>query len=351
MKKIGLFVLVITALLGCAANQRSLADKCAGFSPCIVKNDILILSDGDQAAGWQGAALTARTAFYQYFGKDAAPVAIVPGGQIDETMTQALRAAGYTLHLPWLTDADKQALQIGSIREQIRNQTKDLQQAQQDALIAQALQQAGLSEDRPDPDNSKAQTAEELGALTHELGHLWFIEAFEKEDFAGPVPAKRYGGWAPDWLDETAAILLENDQLTLARRTQFENLATTDLYALSTFLTMEHPSLQATAALEQRFGAQSDDGGSRAIVLTGKEAEEFQRLSAGGDPLLFYLQVRAFTDFILATTADERIFAGLTSFLQQGRSFEDWVADRPEFMSFSDLQSQWDRWVASRLTQ
>ncbi|MEO0851544.1 MAG: hypothetical protein AAFY04_09070, partial [Pseudomonadota bacterium] len=97
MKKIGLFVLILTVLLACATNERSPANTCAGFSPCILKNDILILSDGDQAAGWQDAALTARAAFYQYFGKDAAPVAIVPGGQIDETMTQALRAAGYTL--------------------------------------------------------------------------------------------------------------------------------------------------------------------------------------------------------------------------------------------------------------
>ncbi|HEX8308619.1 MAG TPA: hypothetical protein VF645_09405 [Allosphingosinicella sp.] len=73
--------------------------------------------------------------------------------------------------------------------------------------------------------------------LRHEIGHDLFIRYL--------VPSSRedqYGGDAPDWLDEMAAIAFEGAALTASRRRHAARYAReATLVPLGQFLTMTHP--------------------------------------------------------------------------------------------------------------
>lgn len=337
---------VLTALLlvpaGCTVHSVS---ACATLNPCISENGIAVIGDDDSAQELLSVAGAGSEEFFRYFGHRAVPSAIVPGGVIATELGQQIEAAGFDVALPWLSAADRDMLRDAAIREQVLAQTQQLAPEQREAMIKLALAKArqavgGASSKMP---------ATQQGALTHELGHMWFKAAFQPGSQETQAKADHgYGGWAPDWLDETAAILLENSELRGARREAFRTAATEDLYPLGEFLTMTHPALASAQRLAAKF-EDSEGTGSRAIVLSGDEADAFLAESKAGDPSVFYAQTQGFIDFVFALTDDERTFAHLARALSEGRGFEQWLADHPDLPdSIEALQEGWARWLEQR---
>ena len=333
-------ILPLAFLTSCALTPMHKASGCGNFDPCQTQNGIAVLAEPEIAQPILLLAQSGREAFQRYFGVEAAPIAIVLGGEITTDLHDDLKAAGYVLSLPWISAADKNKLKQSSIRRQVMEQTKGMIASQQEAILKMALAKASSA---PSPEGDMSAT--EQGALTHELGHLWFIAAYKP---AGEEVKGRhgYGGWAPDWLDETAAILLENETLTERRRNAFKMMKIEDLYPLETFLTMEHPALKSAHAFNKKVVGQIPSSGTRAIVLSGEEAEAFLKASGNANPANFYTQARGFADYVMTMTGDEQIFAKLARHLSKGGTVENWLSLTDGLADdVAALSQDWIEWV------
>ncbi len=141
--------------------------------------------------------------------------------------------------------------------------------------------------------------------LPHEIGHEIFIR------FLMPrTGADEYGGGAPDWLDEMAAIALEDASGVQLRREEARRHAQSGaLIPLARLLTMPHPEWQpkGSAADARRPGAVRQPGSP--------------------DTPAYYATVRALFDFLIDRTADERVIPRLVERIKQGDSVEKWLLD------------------------
>lgn len=200
--------------------------------------------------------------------------------------------------------------------------TQGLGAVQADQMVARALANGGA-------DGGKA--ALDAGMLPHELGHLWFTQAFWPT--AGQVEdgVSHYGGPGPDWLDALAAVLLEDAPTTDRRRVQMDLLLQGEvvpaigpvagretLLDLKGFLSRPHPAL----ARVQMNAPNLPSGGGIALVYT----------PAGGGPnpvvqeRLFYIQARGFADFLIDKTERATVFADIAQALADGRTFPEWLS-------------------------
>lgn len=325
------------------------AGDCDVLGPCVSIGNIAVMAEDAIADPILSTAQDGAVSFKRYFGAENAPIAIVPGGEITPDLQRDLKAAGYALSLPWISAADKAALRETRIRQQVLEQTKNMTAEQQESILKMALAKAGSASS---PQGEMNDT--EQGALTHELGHMWFIAAFQPAD-EEVKGGHGYGGWAPDWLDEIAAILLENETLTEKRREAFRTMAAEDMYPLETFLTMDHPALKSALALSEKIGLNKDVGGqekrtgSRAIVLSGKDAEAFLKASGDSNPANFYTQARGFADYVMAETGDEQIFMKLAIHLSRGDTFENWLTEIETLPDrLQELDEDWRDWLSAR---
>lgn len=338
-------------LMACSSVAQTDASR-ADASPCIAlklecsgSGNILIVGSAEEHADLLNTALAASEKFEDTFDRSPAKTVIVPGGVISADMTKALKAAGYPVQLPWVSAADKAKLREASIVRQVEEQTKGLPQAVKESAMKQALAavKAGVEDQQAN--------ALQAGAFAHELGHMWFINAFSPGNSERQT-GHAYGGWAPDWLDETAAVLMENPALNKRRRAAFKGFAFEDVIPLAEFLTMEHPAAQSAKELRNLLPSTSSDGPSsesRAIVLTGKEAEEFLKKSGGNKAANFYAQVQVFSDFLLSYSDDTAIYISLTEGLLAGASFETWLAGKGQEwglpQSVEALDAAWLKWI------
>lgn len=330
-------------LVACTVTPSVKAADCGDIDSCVAIGNIAVLAEDSIADPILRTAQDGAVLFQRYFGSENVPIAIVPGGKITPDLDATLKQAGYEVSLPWISAADKQALVESSIRKQVMKQTKGMPAEQQEAIIKMALAKS-LTEGSPDSDMS----ATEQGALTHELGHMWFIAAFKPEG-AEAGGGYGYGGWAPDWLDETAAILLENEALTAQRRKAFKTMPLEDFYPLKEFLSMEHPALKSVQALQEKFDDKEGEDGSRAIILTGEEGQAFLKASGGSDPANFYTQSRGFADYVIEATGNEQVFAELARHLADGKSFENWLAQTKGLPNDMEaLDKDWKAHLSSR---
>ena len=306
--------------MGAAHAQAGVEQACAALpDPCLASGNIVVLAPEDVAPAMLASAHEASRRFETYFRVAPRPAAIVSGGEVSTDLKARLESEGINTVLPWLSASDRARMK----EESIRRQLADLPDSVRDAAIRQALAQTST----PDPKDSGL-ADQESGALRHELGHLWFMAAFTPEDAARQT-GHGYGGWAPDWLDETAAILLETPSLADKRRQSFhETHKHEHLKDLATFLSMVHPSAGAARQLQQSArNADQDAPGTagRVMFLSGEEAEAFLRASGGAAAPAFYGQARLFADFLMEKTGDEQVFASITRHHAAGGNFESWL--------------------------
>lgn len=277
---------------------------------------------------------SASEEFAALFGRIPPPTAIVSGGIITPAQRMTLAADGYTVLLPWIDGQAKAEMRRASVRQQVTAQMADASEAVREAAITQTLRQLGSAV-------NTLSREQELGALAHELSHMWFIDLFTQPGET-PEGGHAYGGWAPDWLDEMAAVLLENDYLMDRRRVRFKAMGEARRIPLSEFLTMEHPGAKAAAALGRQQAA-AGGGGTRIITLSGEEARQFIAASGGERAPDFYSQVLVFSDYLEARTGRNDMVAVIATALSKGQMFEDWLADNPTDLprSISELEADW----------
>lgn len=144
--------------------------------------------------------------------------------------------------------------------------------------------------------------------LRHELMHQFFIKLL----WPNSKGSDQYGGDAPDWLDEAAAIAGEPPYLIRARRARFmQMLEGGTVIPMRHFLRMEHPILASirAAPLPEREGQWTVS-----IRRQSKESDEAVRL------LDYYAQVRALSDYLAATSTRNRVLRQVTAQLKNAPS-------------------------------
>lgn len=168
-------------------------------------------------------------------------------------------------------------------------------------------------------------------ALRHEIGHDLFIRHL--------VPSSRdgqYGGDAPDWLDEMAAIAFEGADVTAMRRREAARLAKSGtLIPMDRFLTMVHPELTDLPA-----SAAASDGPAYRI-----------RLAASADTPRFYAMTRAFYDYLVARTGSPAVVAELAGVFRRGERLDAWIlarsSSRDGSASLETLDAELRSWIQS----
>ena len=142
--------------------------------------------------------------------------------------------------------------------------------------------------------------------LPHEIGHTLVIRVL-----APPTGADEYGGGAPDWLDEMAAIAFEDaGGVRMRRREARRHAESGALIPLARLLSMPHPEWSARRA--------------------GPAAPSQSPISQPGSPdtPAFYATLRALLDYLIDRTGDERVIRSLADQLRTGVPLERWLLAR-----------------------
>lgn len=315
---------------------------------CIANPAGVVLADTQaEAERLAGSLRQGEARFARHFGRSPPLYAVAQG--MEAGGQRALTEAGFGRVLPWLTVAEFEALALGSVRQgtQASATAQGLDAARSQAAVDEAV---ATWRSR----NTLAQIhARDAGVVPHEAGHGWYVEAF----WPGLQVERRghYGGPGPDWLDETAAVLLESDAFAVDRRTGFEQvyrgsgsgmlagMAAAELIDLPLFLHRDHPASGrsfTTSGPPPREGA-------NIRVLAGEEARAIARTG-----LQFYLQARVFADFLIEATGDPAVFASIGQAFGAGRTIEQWLAehgrDRQLGANVAQLDATWRAWLHAR---
>jgi len=258
------------------------------------------------------------------------------GQSVEPRLDASLDARGVKWRLPWLSEAATSEAYRASIERAVmaKAQTMGLGAEQTAALVRSALAQ------QADKFAPEALRAKEASALPHELGHGWLTKAFWPKAVTGS--SDHYGGPAPDWLDETAAILMEDDALANSRRRQFaaiyrgaDTAAKARLIDLSSFLSGGHPALPKIDLAGATAGVR---------VLTGAEAAGIVAAANG-----FYLQARVFADYVLARSGQPDAFRSAADAFASGRTLADWLASDGARLhlptTVASVQADWEAWL------
>lgn len=353
-------ILALAALAGIAAHpalantQSNIATLCAAEGlECLHSDNGLVIGRAGTTASFETSIQAAAQRFEHYFGAAAPTAAVVLGGAVEGEGLELLHAE-YGVVLPWLSQTDRLDMIRKTIRTTVKAQKPELSGDALDAVVEQSLK-ATLAA-------SKGMTAQEKiqqGALAHELGHLYFIRTYWPEEEmnvtdVGGDTFTRYGGPAPDWLDEMAAVLLETDALTDQRWSRFRDLridpAHPGFWPLDDYLSMEHPAFQqAVALIKARQNTAEGRAKGGVVVLRG---DEVQADPSGRSPALFYVQSRAFADFLIEASGETTIFASVAQALASGNSFSEWLdmhADRLGLpATVTALENRFTAWSEAR---
>lgn len=304
----------------CAASELGVA-----LAPSQAEADVLI-----------AYAQSGEARFRTHFGRAPAPYAFV--AVESEPPIDALKAAGFPAVMPFLPLSVLQASVVDRFRQAMMRDGASSLSAEAEAEIQArtATISARIAATHP-------------GLVAHELGHIWYNEAFWHEpihDRASMEPPARYGGPGPDWLDEAAAILMEDDRTTEQRRIHFlqawqgtapeARAATGGLVDLNHIMSREHPSIaRATGA-----------GGTVSVTVTAPSA------SQSDDH--FYGQVRMVVDYLIETSGDPTILVEMSDAAVADQSLEAWLAQNGPRNNLpattAQLQRDWIEWVSRTIT-
>ena len=348
----------ITTIIVAAAFVASAGSAQAEDGPCNEWREAGVIGDlrcepADGGAVIGGAARATEYAqvfprafatFAKYFAPSEQKVALVVQPEVSPELTAALAADGYR-PLPWIDNQTKAAMLRDSIVAQVEAQTASLPEAQRAAVVQQALAKAeGAAPAHADPEM-------EDGAIAHEIGHLLFNRYFDGPETGSADRSTRYGSSAPDWLDEAAAVALENDAQTRSRyvaaREAYNADGTVLAFPLDTYLSMDHPLLQSAQALKTL-----KRGSTGAVMLSGDEADAFLEAS-GGNPAVFYRQTRMFIDYLMETSGDPRILYAIAEAYRDGSDLSGWLARSggenglPE--TLEALETEFEAWAKAKL--
>lgn len=307
---------------------------------------IVISSSAARGAELARLADSGERRFAARFARPVPRYAVVEGDGVarDGALDTALERAGIAWRLPWLSPVAMADAYRASITRAVTTQAQAMgfDATRTAAMVTAALAQ---QESRWSPDASRER---EGGTLPHELGHGWFIRAFWPATTARS--GDHYGGPAPDWMDETAAVLMEDDGMADKRRAQFartyrgtDAAARARLLDLTTFLSGGHPALPKLAGVGGGAG-----GGAGVRVLTGAEAAGVAAVAGG-----FYLQARLFADYVLARSGDPAAFRTAADAFARGATTPQWLAANAAALklpaTLPALEADWHAWLATHV--
>ncbi|HLK58381.1 MAG TPA: aspartyl protease family protein [Chthonomonadaceae bacterium] len=323
----------------------------------------------------------AAAAFQRAFGVVPGRGAVVAADMGTPLPAQGLAQAGAHWLMPALDEANLNSpLTEKGIKEEIRRQ---MGSAATDEMIAQMMQQI------------RAQMQSQAGAfrpLRHELGHVWLAQEVYGQNLMSAIGAHyrpHYGGTAPGWLSEAAALLMEDEATTTQRRRQGAMLLHAEaqgdsLIPLQRFCTMEQPPMQAgMRMMPGGSGAPPFPGGGNPPPFPGgqpgREGAPFPGgggapfpggqpggapyPGGGGPPMmmppgagggipeyvLFGIQCRSLMDFLMARTHSPRILREIVEADRRQQPIAAWLARHGAHYglptSLAALQTEWQRWV------
>jgi hypothetical protein len=297
----------------------------------------------------------AQHSFETYFGLPVPLGAVIERNlktKVGIGVEKTLKNRDIEWSLPWSNEEEIKEFKANLVRSELNIQMPNLSEEKLDALVKQTLSTQSVSEA-----SDKASMIME-STLQHEIGHLLFMHSFWPNTLAETKNEEEhvYGAQnSPDWLDEVAAILLEEDQLTENRRTDFKRLVNElgveNLIPFSKYLSMDHPALAELAKskiIQDEIKRVKSTGSSGLVVLTGKDIDKLgateEELREEGD---FYSFSRAFADFMLETSGDQRIFSHIASAIKSGKNIESWLSSQttPLPKKMNELERAWLDWV------
>lgn len=307
---------------------------------------VALASTPAEAERLAGYAQAGEARFTARFGRDIAPYVVISTPPLPDRA--ALSAAGFSHVLPWpapraFDEAARRGVEQGARRFAA---SQNMSPSQTEEVVARALSQI--------PD-AQAQAALDAGMVPHELGHLWFTAAFwpDLSEAGGGAP-RHYGGPGPDWLDEAAAVVLEDEATAAQRRDQFRALMRGEtvpaigpidgramLLDLSGLLSREHPGLTRAVAVMPEAAANGGVGVSFTPAGATPRPAALERV--------FYVQTRVFADYLVQTSGRADILADIAQAMADGDSVETWLsgkgADYSLPASIVDLQQDWEQFA------
>jgi hypothetical protein len=290
--------------------------------------------------------------FHRHFGAYPARGAVVLIASPDAGARDELMAAGADWVLPMLSRsalvaaASPGAGLADAVRPQIRAQLEQQLGAASvtDAMVEGAVTQA-VAQMNGGAAGAGVERVDAMNILGHELGHVWFLRMMDPSaPWEGKDTADHYGGALPDWIDETAAVLMENAALTENRRTSFRaDVAAGRVVALDDLFTMTHPALDSDLVKEAMDKAAAGTSGTQVLVLRANDASA---ATAGA----FYHQCRSLADFLLSRTNDDLIFLSIATALRDGATMPTWLAANAGKYrlpsTIAALDADWRAWAS-----
>lgn len=360
----GAAVLGLMASTGIAMPQ---GDRgCAGIAAITAKvghcadapHGVALAATADRAVALAGIAAQGEERHARHFDRTPPAYAVIEGdGPLDTSVGDALAAAGYVWRLPWLSPKAQDDGLAASVRRAVETRAK---QQGATAEATEEMVEAALAQQKARRTPEMADRRER-GVVPHELGHGWYTRGWWPETPRAEGAPRIYGSPGPDWMDEVAAVLMEDDVLTAERRSGIASRLETGgsererLLDLKAFLTMDHPVggsslIMPTTALPPA-GTNPQTGAPVATatirVVSGEEARQIA--SAG---LFFYHQSRLFADYLIERAGPSRAFVTAADTFAAGGTTADWLARHGASLGIATdidtLDADWRAWVAAR---
>ncbi|PCI53247.1 MAG: hypothetical protein COB36_12440 [Alphaproteobacteria bacterium] len=311
---------------------------------CLTGEYSLIIGPSGQVETYAGLIEEAEKRYAKTFKAPRTKSVLFLSSTVSQDDRQILKDSGYEVLLPWVSGIARQAMARDAIRVQIKSRNSDANDAEIETMTEAMLQRAGLG----------LGVNAERGAIAHEFAHMWFIKnnwpQSEDESEDEDQDARQYGSAGPDWLDEMAAVLSENDFLTAQRREATKEIVDKGnleaFWPLETYFTMEHPIFKQALAMLKARGDLKD--GMNVVMLTADEARGLDPEGGRKSPH-FYAQSRAFADFMIETSKTPFVFDRIAHALGTGMTMEAWLSENGQEYGLKtnvpDLQKQWELWL------
>jgi hypothetical protein len=330
---------------GCAA-----ATKALGIAACVeTANGVALADSPAEAAALAEYGRGAEARFEKHFGRKAAPYALVTSAK--DADLGALKALGYKATHRWETDSQYDESMLASLKSNIEKMVSErgLSKEQADQFYNQALDRHSQRLQSGERNKTKG------GVIPHQIGHASLNHAFWPEaDSSGGNPHS--GGPAPDWLDEIAAIVVEDDAMSAQRREQFKGgykasgfdpmtflLSSAQLVNLGDLLAKPYPSMPVT-------GTGTGTGGTTMMVMRSGPGGPASPMVEG---MSYGLKARMFADYLIERTGRPAIFGNLAAAFSQNQTMEQWLAGEGKTLGLPGdvvgLEADWKAWLLKKL--
>lgn len=316
---------------------------------------VALARDPARARELLNLAETGVTRFQQRFGTPTGLYAVYePAGRPPTgAEVTALRTAGFNNVLPWPAQEDRSAQIEAALRKSVAERLAAQSPEAIEGATKKALEGASRFIGRG------ASNQLEAGVVPHELGHQWYSHMFWPNTVIDE--RRHYGGPGPDWLDETAAVMMEEPTMFGDRIGQFAQQyqlyrndpakapdAVRRMVDLPRFFHENHPAENEQRELIEK--ARKENGGRAPIIITGTVTKNIN--DGSGRIITFYLQCAVASQYFTERSGDPKVFARIGAAFGRGETIEQWLANaEPKGKLPRDLnalQTDWLAWLDKR---